>query len=149
MRPSPATEIQRRAFLGATGLGLGSLALSSIARAGASPPSWPARCKRVIFLCMAGGPSHLETFDHKPELANLHGQPMPKSFTEGQQIAQLQGKANELKVLGPQHEFARHGKSGQKIASVLPHIASKIADDICIVRSMQTEQINQTQRTPS
>ena len=142
MRPSPATEIQRRAFLGATGLGLGSLALSSIARAGASPLSWPARCKRVIFLCMAGGPSHLETFDHKPELAKLHGQPMPKSFTEGQQIAQLQGKANELKILGPQHEFARHGKSGQKIASVLPHIASKIADDICIVRSMQTEQIN-------
>ena len=73
---------------------------------------------------MAGGPSHLETFDFKPKLKELHGKPMPKSFTEGQQIAQLQGKANELKILGPQHEFAKYGKSGQEISTVLPNIAT-------------------------
>ena len=91
---------------------------------------------------MAGGPSHLETFDYKPKLEELDGKPMPKSFTEGQQIAQLQGQANNLKVLGPQHQFAKYGKSGQEISAVLPNIANKISDDICIIRSMQTEQIN-------
>ena len=91
---------------------------------------------------MAGGPSHLETFDYKPKLKELDGKPMPKSFTEGQQIAQLQGQANNLKVLGPQHQFAKYGKSGQEISAILPNIANKISDDICIIRSMQTEQIN-------
>jgi len=91
---------------------------------------------------MAGGPSHLETFDYKPKLEELDGKPMPKSFTEGQQIAQLQGQANNLKVLGPQHKFAKYGKSGQEISAALPNIANKIPDDICIIRSMQTEQIN-------
>ncbi|MCL4691636.1 MAG: DUF1501 domain-containing protein, partial [Candidatus Hydrogenedentes bacterium] len=95
--------------------------------------------KRVIHLCMAGGPSHLETFDPKPKLGELHGQPMPESFTQGQPIAQLQGK--ELKCFGPQHNFNTCGKSGQQISEIFPHMA-KIADDICIVRSMQTEQIN-------
>ena len=66
---------------------------------------------------MAGGPSYLETFDFKPKLKELHGQPMPKSFTEGQQIAQLQGQAKDLKVLGPQHDFSKHGKSGQEISA--------------------------------
>tara|TARA_B100000700_G_scaffold165689_1_gene183169 strand:+ start:179 stop:475 length:297 start_codon:yes stop_codon:yes gene_type:complete len=64
---------------------------------------------------------------------------MPESFTKGQQIAQLQGK--ELKILGPQHPFSRFGKSGQEICSILPNIA-QLADDICIIRSMQTDQIN-------
>jgi hypothetical protein len=91
---------------------------------------------------MAGGPSHLETFDYKPKLEELDGKPMPKSFTEGQQIAQLQGQANNLKVLGPQHKFAKYGNSGQEISTALPNIANKIPDDICIIRSMQTEQIN-------
>ena len=84
----------------------------------------------------------METFDYKPKLEELDGKPMPKSFTEGQQIAQLQGQANNLKVLGPQHKFAKYGKSGQEISAALPNIANKIPDDICIIRSMQTEQIN-------
>ena len=84
----------------------------------------------------------METFDYKPKLEELNGKPMPKSFTEGQQIAQLQGQANNLKVLGPQHQFAKYGKSGQEISEALPNIANKISDDICIIRSMQTEQIN-------
>ncbi len=104
-----------------------------------NPLHVPARAKRVIFLTMAGGPSHLETLDYKPELAKLSGQPMPESFTKGQQIAQLQGQ--KLTCLAPQHLFEKYGQSGQQISTVLPHIAN-IADDICIIRSLHTEQIN-------
>ena len=104
-----------------------------------NPTHLKPRAKRIIYLCMAGGPSHLETLDYKPELAKLHKQPMPESFTKGQQIAQLQGK--KLNCFGPQYDFQRHGNSGQEISDALPHIA-KIADDICILRSVHTEQIN-------
>ncbi|MDG1853268.1 MAG: DUF1501 domain-containing protein [Verrucomicrobiales bacterium] len=136
-------SILRRSFLKRSSIG--SAALMSLLKdssAGIIKPNKSAKCKRVIVLCMAGGPSHLETFDYKPKLKELDGKPMPKSFTEGQQIAQLQGQANNLKVLGPQHQFAKYGKSGQEISAILPNIANKISDDICIIRSMQTEQIN-------
>jgi hypothetical protein len=148
-------QINRRSFLNRSGFGIGSVALASLLNneldaAPGSAEKWtgvikkphhPARAKRVIHLCMAGGPSHLETLDYKPELAKMHGKPMPQSFTKGQPIAQLQGQANKLKVLGPQHEFQNFGKSGQHISSILPQIGS-VADDIAIVRSMVTEQIN-------
>jgi len=104
-----------------------------------NPPHFPVRAKRVIHLCMAGGPSHLETFDFKPELKRIHGQPFPESFTKGQQLAQLQN--TELKARGPFVEFKKYGQSGQEISDLFPHIG-EIADDICIVRSMHTEQIN-------
>ncbi|MEQ8787623.1 MAG: DUF1501 domain-containing protein [Pirellulaceae bacterium] len=142
----------RRSFLGHASLGVGGVALASLlgdvprspaaeSTAAALPglPHFAPRAKRVIFLCMAGGPSHLETFDHKPELAKMDGQPMPESFTKGQPIAQLQGQT--LKCLGPQYKFRRHGESGQEIADILPHTAS-IADEIAIVRSLRTDQIN-------
>ena len=150
----------RRAFLGRTSLGLGSLTLASLlGRSGAAIasdsgrlsggaaglgglpelPHFAPKAKWVIFLCMAGGPSHLETFDYKPELAKMDGRPMPGSFTEGQPIAQLQGQ--ELKCLGPQFKFKKHGRSGQEIAECLPNIA-RIADEIAIIRSMHTDQIN-------
>ncbi|MDP7052528.1 MAG: DUF1501 domain-containing protein [Verrucomicrobiota bacterium] len=99
------------------------------------------KVKRVIHLCMAGGASHLETFDYKPKLRELNGKPMPKSVTEGQPIAQLQGKRNQLKCLGPQHDFKKFGKSGQHICGLFPEIGS-VADDIAIVRSMTTSAIN-------
>ena len=99
----------------------------------------PPKAKRVIFLYMAGGPSHLETFDYKPKLAEMHGQPMPESFTKGQPIAQLQGQ--KLNCFAPQHPFQKFGKSGQEICELFPHIGT-VADDICIVRSMHTEAIN-------
>jgi hypothetical protein len=88
---------------------------------------------------MAGGPSHLETLDYKPKLAQMHGQPMPESYTKGQPIAQLQGA--KLTCFAPQHPFKKFGKSGQEICTILPHVGS-IADDICIIRSMKTEAIN-------
>ena len=145
MNPLQAT---RRAFLSRASLGLGSLALGrligpSLLEAATSGiggmPHYKPRIERVIFLCMAGGPSHLELMDHKPMLEKRDGEPMPESVTKGQQIAQLQGK--ELRILGPQHPFQRYGQSGQHMSSLLPNIGS-LADDICIVRSMVTEQIN-------
>lgn len=131
----------RRTFLGHGLAGLGTTALSRLIAADSAHqcPSHPAKIKRVIHLCMAGGPSHLETLDYKPELAKLHGQAMPDSFTTGQQLAQLQGKA--LKCMGPQWEFAKHGKSGVEISEIFPNIA-KHADKIAVIRSMHTEQIN-------
>jgi hypothetical protein len=147
-------RMTRRAFFGRAATGVGSIALGSLLNPGAllgaekteekwrgvvRPLHFAPKAKRVIFLCMAGGPSHLETFDYKPKLAELSGKPMPESFTKGQQIAQLQGQ--QLNCFAPQFPFAKFGKSGQEISTILPHI-STIADDICIVRSMHTEQIN-------
>jgi hypothetical protein len=88
---------------------------------------------------MAGGPSHLETFDHKPKLAEMHGKPMPESFTRGQPIAQLQGQ--KLNCFGPQHPFKKFGKSGQEICEIFPNLGT-VADELCIIRSMKTEAIN-------
>lgn len=99
----------------------------------------PQRIKRVIWLTMAGGPSHLELFDYKPKLAELNGQPMPESYTAGQQLAQLQGQ--KLMCLGPMFPFQKVGSQGTEISTLLPHIGS-IADDICLVRSMTTDAIN-------
>lgn len=144
-------QLLRRTFLQHTALGLGSVALATLWQRGLSAherrsteplpglPHHPPKAKRVIFLYMAGGPSHLETFDYKPKLAQMDGQPMPESYTRGQPIAQLQGQ--ELRCLAPQFAFRRHGKSGQEIADILPCTA-RIADDICIIRSMHTDQIN-------
>jgi hypothetical protein len=102
----------RRTFLGQGLTGLGTIALSRLLGAeiasGPAPKLQP-KVKRVIFLSMAGGPSHLETFDFKPKLRELHGKPMPESFTKGQQLAQLQGMT--LNCLGPQHDFSRHAMS--------------------------------------
>ena len=151
--PSLPTPVARRTFLAGSGVSLGAMALSSLlARslpAATSDPKsrgviktfhHPPKIKRVIWLYMSGGPSHLETFDYKPELARRTGRPMPESVTSGQPIAQLQGKS-QLKILGPLFPFARHGQSGQEISAALPHIAG-IADEICIIRSMVTEAIN-------
>lgn len=154
--------LQRRTFLAQSGLSLGGIAAAELlareARAASpvaastkaiglpsgisgpgAPPHLPQRVKRVIFLYMSGGPSHLETFDYKPKLDELDGQPMPESFTAGQPIAQLQGK--ELKVQGHLTKFSQHGSGGLWLSDFLPH-HRRIADKICVVRSMLTEQIN-------
>jgi len=140
-------QLKRRSFLSQAGIGLGATALGGLLQKdglGAEPgvagiPHHRPKAKRVIFLCMAGGPSHLETFDYKPKLAELDGKPMPPSFTKGQPIAQLQGKP--LKCQGPLVKFQKHGKSGMEISDFLPWHA-KMADDICVLRSLVTEQIN-------
>ena len=140
--PMNPNMINRRAFLAGSGLSLGSAALNTLMAKDAGQPMYllpKAKAKRVIFLCMAGGPSHLETFDYKPKLDELNGKPMPESFTQGQPIAQLQGK--ELKVQGHLTKFKKYGKGEQYISDYLPWTA-KMADDISIIRSMVTEQIN-------
>ena len=142
-------SVNRRLFLRRTTQGVGIAALASLLNSeqlqSASQPGvlttlpLPQRAKRVIWLTMAGGPSQLETFDHKPKLAELNGQPMPESFTAGQQLAQLQGQ--KLVCLGPQFPFTKAGDHQAEISTLFPHIAS-VAEDICIVRSMTTEAIN-------
>ena len=144
----------RRTFLGNSARGVGTMALASLlhstvnAQEQVQVPRWngvveklhfPAKAKRVIFLCMAGGASHLETYDYKPKLAEMNGKPMPESFTKGQPIAQLQGK--KLTCLGPQHPFKKYGKSGLEISTALPHVGS-VADELCVIRSVKTEAIN-------
>lgn len=145
----------RRVFLGRAAQGLGGLALASLLDPGlllraadarstrwtgvVQPPHYPPKAKRVIWLTMAGGPSHLETFDPKPKLAAMHGQPMPESFTAGKQIAQLQGQ--KLVCFAPQFPFRRFGKQGVEICELFPQLGSML-DEICLIRSMTTEAIN-------
>jgi hypothetical protein len=142
------TPIFRRSFLTHSVYGLGSLALASVggfARASEKghgavfPLHHPPKAKRVIHLCMAGGPSQFETLDYKPRLKELNGKEFPESFTKGQQLAQLQN--TRLVARGPSFPFKKWGESGQEICEAFPAIGG-IADDIAIVRSMQTEQIN-------
>ncbi|QDU01912.1 hypothetical protein V6x_15950 [Gimesia chilikensis] len=142
-------NVTRRSFLRQSALGIGPAALLSLLSRDAQAsdlgqgvigkPHFTPRIKRVIHLCMAGGPSHLETFDDKPTLREMHGKPMPESLTKGQQVAQLQGR--ELKCFAPQFEFKSFGESGQRVCSQFPQIGS-VADDLCIIRSMYTDQIN-------
>lgn len=152
-RARPDALLCRRTFLRRTGIGSAALATMLVpellngepiptvqGRGVLSSLHHEPRVKRVIHLCMAGGPSHLETFDHKPKLASLDGQPMPESITKGQPIAQLQGN-QALKVMGPQHEFTARGESGIPISNVFNHIGD-VADEICVIKSMHTEQIN-------
>ncbi|HEY1375762.1 MAG TPA: DUF1501 domain-containing protein [Gemmataceae bacterium] len=139
--------ICRRSFLGRSAVGLGGVALAWLlgdrtanrALGQPRPPHFPAKAKRVIHLCMAGGPSQLESLDHKPELKKLDGKPFPESFTKGQQLAQLQGAV--LKARGPFCNFRKWGKSGLEISELFPHIGS-VADELCVVKSLHTEQIN-------
>ncbi len=138
------SALTRRAFLGRATQGVGALALASMAGRAAEPGALREthlrpRAKRVIWLSMAGGPSHLETFDPKPKLAEMHGQPMPESMTKGQQLAQLQGQ--QLKCFGPQHKFSRFGREGAEICELFPQIGS-VLGDIALVRSMTTDAIN-------
>ncbi|QDV22957.1 DUF1501 domain-containing protein [Aureliella helgolandensis] len=145
---------QRRWFLSQCGLGLGSVALwdllggqvlgeSSAGRAAPSPLAaraghFPGKAKAVIHLFMAGAPSQLELFDEKPALTRLAGGPLPQSVIGDQRYAFIQPDAA---VMGPQYQFAKHGESGADISEALPHLA-KIADQVCFIKSMHTDQFN-------
>src|SRR5215212_7297837 len=139
--------IPRRSFLQQSAYGLGAVALGHLLdwqKAVADDKSkgvltqlhFPPKAKRVIHLCMAGGASQHESFDWKPKLKELHGKPFPESFTKGQQLAQLQNTT--LTARGSFANFQKHGKSGQEISDLFPHLA-KQADRLAIIRSMQTE----------
>jgi hypothetical protein len=141
-----ARVMTRRSFLGRASTGLGSVALASLLNPGSAGAEEGIRtlhhapkARRVIHLYMAGGASHLETFDYRPKLGEMHGQPMPESFTKGQPIAQLQGA--KLTCFAPQVQFRRYGKNGVEMSEHFPKLGA-VSDEVCIIRSLVTEQIN-------
>ena len=148
-----AKYVSRRWFLKECGVGLGTIALHSLlgetARAAApgpdlrnplaaKAPHFPARAKNVIYLFMAGAPSHLELFDYKPQLAKFSGTLPPAELLQGYRAAFITPDAT---LLGPRFKFARHGQSGAELSELLPHLA-EVADDIAIVKSMATDAFN-------
>ncbi len=148
-RGKSRSEITRRWFLQQCGVGLGTIALGQLfARNGwAAPPANPLapktphfkpKAKRVIYLFQAGGPSHLELFDHKPELAKWDGKLPPADLLKGYRSAFITPNSS---LLGPKFKFAKHGQSGAELSELLPKLA-EVADDIAIVKSMHTDAFN-------
>ena len=146
-----ALDLARRTFLGQGGISVGALALAGLLPGqGQAAPGKPAdslaprlphfapRAKRVIHLFMTGAPSQLDLFDNKPMLTAMEGKPLPPSVIAGQRYAFIRPDAA---VLGPRFKFKRHGQSGAEISEVMPHTAA-VADELCIIRSMRTEQFN-------
>ncbi|NNC87828.1 MAG: DUF1501 domain-containing protein [Akkermansiaceae bacterium] len=141
--------LSRRQALKSFGMGLGSIALADMlsaaegggrhAESGIEAP--PVKAKRVIFLFQAGAPSQIDLFDHKPQLIKDHGKELPDSIRKGQRLTAMSGNQASLPLVGTPFKFAPHGDSGAWISDLLPHTA-KIADDLCVVKSMFTEAIN-------
>ena len=151
--PSPDfLSVSRRHFFKQGGLGLGSAALGSLlardlpaaSAAGGNDPVFPrqphfaGRAKHVIYLHMIGAPSQLDLYDYKPELIKHDGQDCPDHLTKGKRFAFI-GK--DLKLAGTKYKFARHGRGGTELSELLPHLA-RVTDDICVVKSLHTEEIN-------
>lgn len=143
-------QVTRRWFFKECGVGLGAIALRSLLSesamasvAGVNPlaprkPHFTGKAKRVIYLFMAGAPSHLELFDYKPELARFNGTLPPPELLKGYRAAFINPSS---KLLGPKFKFTKHGKSGVELSELLPHLAG-VADDIAVVRSMHTDAFN-------
>jgi hypothetical protein len=145
--------VTRRQFFRDCGTGLGTLALASLLNerlfaAGSEtaavdplavkPAHFAPKARSVIYMHMAGAPSQLDLFDYKPKLVELNNQKVPAEMIKGERFAFIKGVP---KLLGTPHLFKKHGQAGAEISDALPHIAS-IADDIAIVRSMNTDQFN-------
>ncbi len=146
--------LSRRWFLRECGIGLGKIGLASLltdafvsrAMSAAAPvdlmapkqPHFPGKAKAVIHLFMAGAPSQLDLFDYKPELFKLEGKPLPPSVIAGQRYAFIRPDAA---VMAPRFKFKKYGQSGAELSEMIPHIGS-IADEICLIRSMKTDQFN-------
>jgi len=148
-----AQTAARRWFLKQCGIGLGSIGLGQLLTETASatlpsvtaanplapkPPHYAAKAKSIIFLFMAGGPSHLELFENKPQLAKFDGTLPPPELIEGYRAAFISPNS---KLLGPKFKFARHGRSGTELSELLPHLAG-VVDDIAIVKGMVTDAFN-------
>jgi hypothetical protein len=143
--------ITRRHFLRDCQMGLGSMALASMAADNSAAatstvvnplapkqPHFPPKAKSVIFLHMAGSPPHLDLLDYKPELVKRDGQPCPDEFFKGKRFAFTSGRP---KLLGSPHKFTQHGHQGAWVSDALPHIAG-VVDELAIIRSMNTDQFN-------
>ncbi len=144
----------RRRFLESFGMGLGVAALAHLL--GADPTQadevagaggvlgqlhFPPRARRVIFLFQSGGPSQLDLFDYKPELERMHGQELPASVRMGQRLTGMSGNQSSLPLVASPFKFAQHGENGVWISELLPHTA-RVADELCVLRSLHTEAIN-------
>ncbi len=146
-------DVTRRHFFAECGVGVGKIALAgllsgalrqsangtqSVSPLAPRPPHSPGKAKAVIQLFMAGAPSQLELFDHKPKLAEIEGKPLPPEVIGGQRYAFIRPDAA---VLGPRFTFAKHGQCGAELSEMLPWLA-KVTDDIAIVKSCRTDQFN-------
>ena len=143
-------QLARRWFFKDCGVGVGAIALGQLLRqqgyaasVGTNPmaprqPHFTPKAKRVIYLFMAGAPSHLELFDHKPELTKWDGKLPPASLLKGYRAAFINPNST---LLGPKFKFSRYGQSGTELSELLPHLGS-VADDIALVRSMHTDAFN-------
>ena len=146
-------NMNRRTFLHRSALGIGGLALGSLLGQGCgnSPaemqqalgalPHFPPKVKRVIYLFQSGAPSQLELFDWKPKLREMHGQDLPASVRMGQRLTGMTANQSKFPLVGSKIDFKQHGESGAWMSDLLPHTA-KIADELCIIKSMHTEAIN-------
>lgn len=144
----------RRHFFNQCGVGVGAIALSHLmtdsTRAtyfdadsnplAPKPPHFPARAKRIIFLFMAGGPSQLDLFDHKPQLNALNGQPIPQSFIEGKRFA-FMDSSHRVNLLGSRRKFEQHGQTGSWVSDLLPYTA-KMVDELTFIRTCKTDLFN-------
>ena len=143
----------RRELLGRTAAGIGSAALSSLlagtaayaAPSEASPLAsahhMPPRAKRVIYLFQNGAPTHVDLFDYKPKLGELHGQPLPASYAQGKRFSTMTGDAQGKLILAPVEPFRQRGESGAWVSDFLPHIAT-VSDELCYVKGLHTDAIN-------
>ncbi|HYE99219.1 MAG TPA: DUF1501 domain-containing protein [Planctomycetota bacterium] len=135
----------RRTFLASGGLALGGAALAAMTGSETDPlapkaPHFKPRATSVIYLHMTGSPPHLDLFDYKPELVKLNGQNAPDSFIKGKRFAFTSGTP---KLLGTPRTFKQHGKGGVWLSDALPNLAG-VADDLCVIKSMNTDQFNHT-----
>ncbi|MCP4811253.1 MAG: DUF1501 domain-containing protein [Planctomycetaceae bacterium] len=146
------TALDRRRFLQATGTSLGSMALATLLnretsgaekRVGGLPtlPHFPARAKRVIYLCQSGAPSQLDLYDYKPGLQKRAGQELPDSIRQGQRLTGMTADQPSFPTAPSLFKFAQHGQSGAWLSELLPHTA-RIADRLSFIRSLHTEAIN-------
>src|SRR5262249_54934942 len=148
-------QVIRRHFFRDCGVGVGKIALASLLtgafsnRAASSAgmatnplaprkPHFAPKAKNVIHLFMAGAPSQLDLFDYKPTLAKYEGKPIPPEIIKGQRYAFIR---TDAACLGPQYKFRKYGKCGAELSEIMPHLAT-VADDICILRAMHTDQFN-------
>ena len=150
MQNELAKQLTRRHFFGRTSLGLGTAALAGLLpQLGAADDNvvtrptlhHAPRAKRIVYLFMSGGPSQIETFDYKPQLRIDNGKELPASVRMGQRLTAMSGNQATLPIAGSIFDFHQHGNSGTWISDLLPHTA-KIADELCVVKSVFTEAIN-------
>src|SRR3954467_11366273 len=144
----------RRQFFGRSATGIGAAALASLLgedlraaddplkTSGALPKlHFAPRAKRVIYLFMSGGPSHIDLFDYKPKLREHHGKELPGSVRMGQRVTGMTAGQKSFPCVAPMFRFARHGRCGAWVSELLPHTA-RVVDDIAVVKSLHPEAIN-------